>query len=82
MGRRLQITDEQMRAAYVSRRTPRWPPTFEAAMADALISRLVRSAAIQAALAQRRRRGGTPLRGARTPPLVDLKRRAAGDMDD
>lgn len=82
MGRRLHITDAHLRAAYVSRRTPGWPPTFEAAMADALISRLVRSTAIQAALAEQRRRRSAVHRRPLPAPAVDLKRRAAGDSDD
>lgn len=43
-----QPTDQQLRAAWERERGPTWPATFDAAMADAVYSRLIRGAAKRA----------------------------------
>lgn len=43
-----QPTDQQLRAAWECERGPTWPATFDAAMADAVYSRLIRGAAKRA----------------------------------
>lgn len=54
MGRHLDITREQLQAAWLQRRRAHWPATFTEVMADPLLRRLVRAAAVGQAQAARR----------------------------
>jgi hypothetical protein len=83
-------TPEELRSAWqqcVARRRSVWPATFDEAMADPLLSRLVRITALhppRASTKQRLRAGSVP--APRVPltsrTTVDRKRAAAGDRDD
>lgn len=85
------FTDEQLRAAWAARRRATWPATFEEAMNDPCFSGIVR---IEARITENRRLNHarrnttTPKRPAQlplipsTPPVVDHKRRAAGERDE
>jgi hypothetical protein len=86
-----QYTDEQLRAAWRIYKLPTWPATFEEAMADELLSRLVR---LHASHMVHPRRAAAPTPCPRPaigaqrhftalpPGWVDHKRAAAGDRDD
>lgn len=52
--RRAPLTPEQMHAAWVQRRRADWPASYEAAMADPLLQRLVRCMAMGMVQAQAR----------------------------
>lgn len=94
----LHITPADLDAAWQRRRRADWPAGFDAVMADPMLSRLVRSEAVRAAVAQATRaaaprpapRAAPPHAPARptaaprtTAPLLDRKRLAAGDsLDD
>lgn len=89
--RRAPLTTEQLRAAWVVRRRADWPTTFDAAMADPLLQRLVRCMAMGMAQAATRRSATARPAPTRRPappqpqpqhqPL-DRKRLAAGERDD
>lgn len=85
-------TDQQLRAAWERVRGPRWPATFDAAMADPLYSRLVLGAAKRAlspaaspARSTARAPGmrcpfcGCRDSGAALPRPLDARQRAAGE---
>jgi hypothetical protein len=55
MGIHLDITREQLQAAWLQRRRSHWPATFTEVMADPMLRRLVRAAAVGQAQAARRR---------------------------
>lgn len=86
----LQISLDDLTAAWQQRRRPDWPPTFTEVMAHPLLRPLVRAEAVRRALAARRAAPAAPAPHARaarpTPPTVaagiDRKRAAAGDRDD
>ena len=87
-------TTEQLQHAWLARRRPDWPPTFEAAMADELLSRLVRLEAAARQRAQRRaehkplpawmtvNHPPAPAPPHRASPTFDARRAAANDLDD
>lgn len=91
-----QPTDQQLRAAWERERGPGWPQTYEAAMADPVLSRLVAVAAkrplYQAARAAAnpgpRTTARCPFCGCRSeqagqPRPLDHRQRAAGErLDD
>lgn len=92
---RINPTPEQLQAAWVRRRRRHWPDSFDAAMADPLLGRLVHMEAVLLVLAQARaaRRSQAPppqpsaaARQKSTSPhritTPDRKRLAAGDTDD
>jgi hypothetical protein len=84
-------TDEEMRRAWTRCKRETWPATFEEAMADPTLSRLVRITAMHPPRAHRVRavepvrpepaQRPLPLPGI-APGYVDRKRAAAGDRDD
>lgn len=89
------FTDEQLRAAWHDRRRATWPATFEEAMNDPSYRQIVqieaRIKANQAAKRAARTTAPTPTRSLpqgllplipSTPPVLDHKRRAAGERDD
>lgn len=86
MGKYLDITREQLQAAWLERRRSHWPASFEAVMADPLLRRLVRAAAVGRAQAERRIRQQAPQpprRAAATRPApFDARRAAANDLKD
>lgn len=65
----LTVTPELLRSAWQQRRHTGWPDSFEACMADPLISRLVRTQALGLAQAARSRaqRAAMPPAAAATP---------------
>lgn len=85
----LKPTEDQLRAAWQARRRRDWPESFEAAMNDPTYSRILcievrrrEGRKAQAALTHHQ-----PLRRAlpalpSMPPVLDHKRRAAGERDD
>lgn len=89
-------TEDELRAAWAyCRRSSltRWPATYEEAMADATLSRLVRlnamhpprraaAAPIPAPRPQQRARSATGWLPGAAPVGIDRKRAAAGDRDD
>ena len=92
---RIVPTDEQLRHAYLARRRPGWPASFEEAMSRPLYAALVRMEAVLRVMAERRvdqrlRRAAESSathprftrRRAPLPPGLDRKRAAAGDRDD
>lgn len=89
MPPRPEPTDEEMRQAWTRCKRATWPSTFEEAMADALLSRLVRLNALHPPYRARRAAPVPPPRTGHSLPLpgirpgyVDRKRAAAGDRDD
>jgi hypothetical protein len=68
---RLQITPALLLAAWQRRRRPHWPDTYLQAMADPLLSRLVRAQAVGLAQAEQRR----------TAAPFDPRRAAANDLE-
>lgn len=98
MGKRLHVTVEGLRQAYAQHHKPDWPATYDAAMAHPLYSRLVRTLALRAADAERRRRQPQwpqPLAAAASHPpaaaparmraqrsLFDAKSAAANDLPE
>lgn len=93
----IQLTQDMLRSAYERRKRHDWPTTFEAAMADAICSRLVRieawcaarrQAAAQAYADRRTRLDATKHKGWQLPLIptapttLDHKRRAAGERAD
>lgn len=90
---RIEPTQQQLRDAWTRLHRSTWPATFEEAMADPLLGRLVRMTALHPPPAVRQVTGaaaGLPLavlaqvREPRPPQpgFVDMKRAAAGDRDD
>lgn len=83
---RVEPTHEELHSAWLHCRRDSWPATFEAAMADALCSRIVRLTAMHPPLPLRRVIGAAvpmPLQhAAHRPARFDAKRAAAGDRDD
>lgn len=82
--RRPEPTEQELRAAWhacrARARSP-WPDTFEEAMADATLSRLVRITAMHPQRAHHA--VPTPaITARRRPAFFDHKRAAAGDRDD
>lgn len=89
-----ELTDAQLRAAWEIVRRGTWPATFEEAMEDAVLSRMVRMTAqhppVHApAPTPAPRPQPTPQAPARPMPhfqpppgWVDIKRRASGERDD
>lgn len=80
------FTDEELRAAWQRRRRTDWPPTFEEAMNDPTFSHLVRiEARLRSRLATAKHqpiaRHAVPAQPT-TQPMLDFKRRAAGERDD
>lgn len=85
-------TDDQLRAAWRERRRANWPDTFEAAMNDPFYSRIVlieantrarRACSQAAANAPHHHPPRRPLPVLPSlPPVLDHKRRAAGERDD
>jgi hypothetical protein len=91
-------SDNELRAVWLAMRRSTWPATFDEAMADALLSRLVRLAAKHPPPAVRKgfttSAPAAPLQGTtarphclapylrRDPLAFDRKRAAAGDRDD
>ena len=93
----VQVTDAELRQAYVLCRGRKWPATFEEAMADDVRARLITAcahglhnkAARRAAapvcatpLPQQPLVSHWPARRATALALFDRKRAAAGDRDD
>lgn len=81
---RAEPTEQQLRAAYkqcVARRRSVWPDTFEDAMKDPLLSRLVRITAMHPGRALAIQRQHLPALPS-APAVFDRKRAAAGDRDD
>lgn len=91
----LQISLDDLAAAWRARRRPDWPPTFTEAMAHPMLRPLVRAEAVRRALAARHadqqarppaaaapHRPPQPGRLNTPPSLFDRKRAAAGDRDD
>lgn len=80
------FTPEEMRTAWLQARRATWPATFDEAMNDPIYFRLIRAKAscisrardLAAKQACRRPLPVTPV----TPPVLDFKRRAAGERDD
>lgn len=68
---RLLITPALLLAAWQRRRRPHWPPTFDAAMANPLLSRLVRAQAVGLAQAEQRQMAAP----------FDARRAAANDLE-
>lgn len=87
----LKLTEDQLRAAWLARRRRDWPPTFEGAMDDRILSRVVRIEAqlrahqcapsAQPARHHHAQRPALPALPSK-PPVLDHKRRAAGERDD
>lgn len=91
--RRPEPTADELRRAWLHCRRGTWPATYDEAMADPLLSRLVRITAMHPPRAVRKAvagpqrpatGAGAPLRLAveRTHRYLDRKRAAAGDRDD
>jgi hypothetical protein len=81
---RQELTQEDLRRAWQHCRRDTWPGTYEEAMADPLLSRLVRITAMHPPRAQVQHQPA-PSRYARlapAKPFFDRKRAAAGDRDD
>jgi hypothetical protein len=87
----IEIPESQLRAAWARLHRDTWPATFEGAMADAVLSRLVRLHALHPAAAtppqaqpEPRHHTRPAIRPYTSPPpgFVDHKRAAAGDRDD
>jgi len=88
----LTITQADLQTAYTLRRRADWPATFDQAMADPLLCRLVRAEALRRAQALQDRAqqaANKPAQQVRLPappvtprPSFDCKRAAAGDRDD
>jgi hypothetical protein len=88
---RVEPTEAELRAAWSRCRRHKWPPTYEAAMADPVLSRLVR---LNAKHPPTQPRLGGSVSSApslhrpaiafrtRTQSALDRKRAAAGDRDD
>lgn len=72
MGKYLDITREQLQAAWLERRRSHWPATFDAAMADPMLRRLVRAVAVGRAQRERRLQQAP----------FDTRRAAANDLKD
>lgn len=92
--RPVEPTENELRAVWLAMPRKDWPATFEAAMADPLLSRLVRLTAKHPPRAVRagfttsapamplpRTWSRVPTHAA-TPSAFDRKRAAAGDRDD
>lgn len=92
---RIEPTDAQLRAAWAKVRRANWPATFEAAMEDPVLSRIVRMTALHPAprpvaapaapqpVATQTHRHAAPRYHAELQPgFVDFKRRASGERDD
>ncbi len=80
------FSTEELRSAWQQCRRSTWPTSFEEAMNDPIYFRLIRlEAGVRARRAQRQvkapQRRLSPAIPV-TPPLLDLKRRAAGERDD
>lgn len=88
-------TEQELRNAYAHHRARRpadWPETFEEAMADATLSRLVRITAMHPPRPLRQQVAftaglvnavrHTPPRHPRPAPAIDRKRAAAGERED
>lgn len=81
-----------LHGAWLQRRRGDWPPTFDAVMADPMLSRLVRAEAIGRAVALRRhlakhcapasRPAAPRAPPARRAPIFDRKRAASGERED
>ncbi len=91
IARPAEPTDNELRAVWLAMRRPTWPATFDEAMADPLLSRLVRLTAKHPPQAVRKGLGlpTTPPPAHRAgpqhrplPARFDCKRAAAGDRDD
>lgn len=96
MATPLILTDDMLHAAFVRRKRHDWPTTFEAAMADAICSRLVRieawcharrQAAAQAYQQRRERLTPSKTKGCMplpptAPAMLDHKRLASGERAD
>lgn len=88
------LTDDQLQRAFRVYRRPSWPTSFEAAMADPIVSRLVRLRATGDAIDAERAGRAQPLSPfqrwraraagpAQLPLGLDAKSRAAGErLDD
>ncbi len=89
------FSEEQLRAAWQDRRRATWPATFEEAMNDTSYRQIVqieaRIKANQAAKRVAKTTAPKPIRSLpkghlplipSTPPVLDHKRRAAGERDD
>jgi hypothetical protein len=83
--RRPEPTEQELRAAWhvcrARARSP-WPDTFEQAMADATLSRLVRITALHPQRGHRPAPAPAAITARRRPAFFDHKRAAAGDRDD
>jgi hypothetical protein len=82
---------EQLRQAWQAKRKPSWPATFEEALADPLCELVIRLAARCLALRSAKRPAPSPTTSPRPAhavpvpthqPMLDHKRRAAGERDD
>lgn len=97
MAEPVTVTPELLRKAWQQRRRHDWPACFDDAMADPMLSRLLRVEALRLALAARRSAGRTPRpvpaatstttfpsAAATAPPSrgIDRKRAASGERDD
>jgi hypothetical protein len=89
---RIEPTDAQLRAAWALLRRHTWPQTFEAAMDDPVLGRLVRMEALHKP-APHTPAPQRPQPAPQAPPrpmpqfvpppgYVDIKRRASGERDD
>lgn len=83
-----QFTEDELRAAWQSRRRANWPETFEEAMNDRCFHGLIR---VQARIDQNKTKATAkaPRRTSKTlihiphhPVVMDAKRLAAGERDD
>lgn len=89
---RIEPTSEELLAAYERSRKANWPATFDEAMADPVLSRLIAIAAKHPPRAARPPavQQAPSMHPARTPgtwrptsrPVFDRKRAAAGERDD
>jgi hypothetical protein len=79
--RRPEPTEQELRLAWRHCWRNTWPASFEEAMADALLSRMVRITALHPPCPRRPAAvpRSTPIR---RPAVFDRKRAAAGDRDD
>jgi hypothetical protein len=93
MATRIEPTAEQLHAAWLVRRRSHWPATLDETMADPLYAALVRSAAVQRVLADRRTAQATAAWQALPAPAARPRQQtpwpprrpaaaAAGDRDD
>lgn len=88
------LTDDQLQRAFRAHRRPTWPASYEAAMTDPIVSRLVRLRATGDAIDAERASRGKPFSPyhrwrardsgpAQLPLGLDAKSRAAGErLDD